>query len=68
MQPDNRRYGMRHELLTQCALFGISSDTKKVHAESAIHDACHTSPGLTTTVVDCSKLVVQGFCKWVVCN
>ena len=36
---------MRHELLTQHALFSIGVNAKW-HAESAFRDACHTSSGL----------------------
>ena len=35
---------MRHELLTQCALF-YWSQCKKGHAESAFRDACRASSG-----------------------
>ena len=34
---------MRHELLTQCALF---CECKKGHAELAFCDACRTSSGM----------------------
>ena len=37
---------MRHELLTQCALF-YWIQCKKGHAESALRDACRTSSGLS---------------------
>ena len=42
---------MRHNLLTQCALFLhwskllIGVKAQKGHAESAFHDACRTSSG-----------------------
>ena len=44
-----RRCGMRHKLLTQCALFVLESIfvlAKKGHTESAFRDACRTSSGL----------------------
>ena len=34
---------MRHELLTQRALFCIGVNAKKGHAESAFRDVCRTS-------------------------
>ena len=34
---------MRHELLTQHALFCIRVDAKKGHTESAFRDTCRTS-------------------------
>ena len=40
-----RRYDMRHEMLTQRALFLPSCQYKTGHAESAFHDACRTSSG-----------------------
>ena len=39
-----RRYDMRHEMLTQRALF-CHREYKKGHADSAFRDACHTSSG-----------------------
>ena len=41
---EQRRYDMRHEMLTQCAPFCI--DVMAGHAESAFHDACRTSSGV----------------------
>ena len=41
-----RRYDMRHEMLTQRAPFCIGArDGKKGHAESAFRDACRTFSG-----------------------
>ena len=45
-----RRYDMRHEMLTQRALFCHRANTKRGmgHADSAFCDACRTSSGPCT--------------------
>ena len=55
---------MRHELLTQRALFCIWSQCKKGHAESAFRDTCRTSPGFCQLVVSLPLISTYSVLCW----
>ena len=42
---EQRRYNLRHEMLTQRTFFVLHVMAKKRYAESAFRDACRTSSG-----------------------
>ena len=52
---------MRHELLTQRALFCIGVNAKKGYADSAFRDACRTSSGFCQLGV-CLPLISSVLC------